>query len=532
MRFLRALRRQAWLIAVCLAAGLGAAAILLGMQQPVYRASTKIVVGQGGGILDPANSGSVDPLVQTMANLLKSDVVARRVIQDLGLSMEPRDLLRHLDVSTRPQTAVLAVRYDSPDKAEAVAILRETGSVFTALVSRLGSVQPTKPADGATTAPLPVTARTFDPAHLEPGSVGPSALTTLLIAGALAALVGAALAFAREILSPRIDSREQAEEWFQAPVVATLPKHTLENPPPAVSGHSRRGSALVRALGLLIGQLQIHRGADGMVIFVTSATDRESKGMVVAHLGTALAGVADEVICVEADPAAPAVGRHLGVDGNASQTGRYGLVDVVQGRVEPESALHTVGTAASVEDAGGPEHPAEAKSTRKGVRTAAPSLRLLPAASWHSTDMLALDYETLVSLTKRLAGRDRYVIVDAPPVHVSGEAVPLAAASDAIVVVATVGSTTKANAEAVRRILGPIEEVRVYILLCHPPSMRRRIWSRMEAFRRRETEAEAERAGTASATTASRSEARSRTARSAPTRAGTRSRTRRSRGQA
>src|SRR6266511_4152370 len=98
----------------------------------------EIVVGQGGGIFQPAYSGSVDPLTQTMTNLLESDVVASAVIRNLGLSLKPRQLLRHLAASTRPQTAVLNVRYDSINKAEAVTILRETGNVFAILVSRLG----------------------------------------------------------------------------------------------------------------------------------------------------------------------------------------------------------------------------------------------------------------------------------------------------------------------------------------------------------------------------------------------------------
>jgi receptor protein-tyrosine kinase len=454
---------------------LAAAGIFLAAQQSVYRASMKIVVGQGGGIFQPANSGSVDPLTQTMTNLLESDVVARAVIRNLNLSLQPPDLLKHLAVSTRPQTAVLAVRYDSTDKAEAVAILRETGTVFARLVSRLGAAASPKATGSAAT--VPVSARMFDPAHLEPGRSSPRRLDTLLIAGALATFLGVAVAFARESLTPRIDSREQAEEWFGAPVLATLPKGSLESPPLGLSGRSRRSKRIARALAFLLARLQTNQGGGGAVLVATSGDDDEQKSMVVAHLGAALAATGEEVICVEADTEAPRVSRHLGVETNSNDAGSYGLVDVVAGRVEPEGALHPVRAAATV---GG-------VSSTGGRQRATARLRLLPAGGPRSGEAGALNTERLVSLTKTLASGARYLIVDAPPVLLSAHTLPLAMASDAILVVAELGSTTKTEAEAVQRILGTIEHPAVYVVLCQPASTRRRLWSRLQAARQAQT---------------------------------------------
>ncbi len=48
-------------------------------------------------------------------------------------------------------------------------------------------------------------------------------------------------------------------------------------------------------------------------------------------------------------------------------------------------------------------------------------------------------------------------------------------ASDTILVAARKGSTTKANAEAVRKILATVERTRIGVVLCHPRSTRRRL---------------------------------------------------------
>ena len=46
-----------------------------------------------------------------MSDLLQSDIVARQVIQTLGLDMTTRELLGSLDVITKPETAVLVMTW-------------------------------------------------------------------------------------------------------------------------------------------------------------------------------------------------------------------------------------------------------------------------------------------------------------------------------------------------------------------------------------------------------------------------------------
>ena len=86
---------------------LSAAAAISFTQQNVYRASTKIVVGQGGGIFQPQFGNVFQQFTQTMSSLFKSEVVANTVIHDLDLNETPKSLLAHVHVASTPDSAVL-----------------------------------------------------------------------------------------------------------------------------------------------------------------------------------------------------------------------------------------------------------------------------------------------------------------------------------------------------------------------------------------------------------------------------------------
>src|SRR5436309_14764857 len=157
------LKRQFWLIVLVVAVALAMAWVITSRQHKVYRASTKIFVGSSGTV-NPQFGNVIQPFTQTMSSLLMSNIVARRVIENLALHKATSDVLHDLHVSSTPDNAVLQVSYDSDNPHNAVRVLAEVGSVFTTLVKKkLG--HPSAPH-----APV-VTATVFDPAHASPDPV-------------------------------------------------------------------------------------------------------------------------------------------------------------------------------------------------------------------------------------------------------------------------------------------------------------------------------------------------------------------------
>jgi capsular polysaccharide biosynthesis protein/MinD-like ATPase involved in chromosome partitioning or flagellar assembly len=415
--YVRAVRRQAWLVAVALAVVLGSAALLLAVREPVYRASMKIVVGQGGGVFRPDAGGSVDSFTQTMTNLLESRIVAERAIDTARMPTTADELLAHLHVSTEPQSSVLSVTYDAMDRTEAVRALAAVGLAFRELLphSLSGGTQ--------------VTASVFDPPHAASDRVSPHPARTLVIAALLGLVVGMILVVARETLRPRVRGVAEAEEAFGAPVLGAVPSQPCD-----------RGPALdALAANVRFGGLA---GA-GRVVVVTSPLRGDGRSTVAASLGAALR-LAEDVICVEAD-AGRGLSSRLGAGPAA-----LGLVDVLLGRCELDRAL--VGVAHGDEERG-----AERPRAAAGAAVAAPSrvtgLRLLPLGEAGAGLAAALTPDAAAHLMGALRDAARYVVVDAPPLLEGAGARALAANADALIVVALDGRTTMACARAVRDVL-------------------------------------------------------------------------------
>ncbi len=307
-------RRQIWLVLGVTAIAVATAALIsFYVQESVYRASMKIVVGQGGGVFQPQYGAQALPFTQTMTNLLESDIVASTVIDNLQLNQTPKGLLSNLNVTTRTESSVLHLAYDSPRGGQAVAILSEIGTVFGRLVDqKLGSgVEGTRPGQEPL---IPISVSVFDPAHLEPGAVSPQPRRTMIAAGVLGFLIGLVLAFARAALDDRIRGRRDAEAWFGAPVVGVLPKGLGKRPYGLAGDPAPRNPEVVEALHRLRANLQYSQGGTaGPVMAVTSAVTGDGHTQVASNVAVRLAVAGYDVICVEADLRRPQLGVALGV---------------------------------------------------------------------------------------------------------------------------------------------------------------------------------------------------------------------------
>lgn len=451
--YLRVLKRHAWLAVLVPALALGAAALVTVNQTPVYRASMGIVVGQGGSVFQP-DIGEVEPLTQTLTSVLESHALGTAVIENLDLRTTPEDLLEDVRVSNNPASAVLEVSYDSSDRRQALTILNEIGVVFTSMVENsLGS----REGAGAGAA---VSANVFDPPHMEPDAISPRPLRNLAFAGGLGLVLGLILAFVRESLDDRIRGRRDASYWFAAPVLATLPRG-LDG---AISFASLAGDRL-DALNLLRTKVQLlEPEAESGLIVVTSAVEEEGKASVVANLALALAAAGEDVVCVEADLHRPKLHEYLGLDQDAA-----GLRDILEGSAPLEDSLHEV----ELVNSASPLDPGRAARGRrvlrgileKGFDGAQPRLPAAPSAPLVATRLLAIPVgrgssdphsitsEGIARMLASVGELARYVLVDAPPLLVVGDALPLLLRADWVIVVARQGRTTKGVAEATRATL-------------------------------------------------------------------------------
>lgn len=444
--YLQVLKRQAWLVVLVPALTVAVTVAILESKKPVYRASTMFVVGEPRGTLPPElGSNSV---TRTMTNLIESDVIVRSVIRQLRLDMSIEKFREDFAVSVLPDTSVIKVSYDSTDRRRAVDVVSELATIFTRRLNETLGVQ--SEVGGRRTGSFRLIVTTFDEPHVEPDPVAPKLGTNIIFAGAAGLALGLLLGVAREALDSRIRGRKDAEQWFGAPVVGTLPIGMDRRPPPGVGApgpRSRGDDARVASMDLLRAKLQFAQlGVSGPTILVTSAGPDTGQSTVTAAIGAALALAGKRVICVDADMRTPRLHRSLGVENETP-----GLAGVLEDGLDAERVLLKVDV---VEPATNGAGPAEA----------AGRLEVLPAGNSGTPRVGVLTPEVLGALIEKLSQRADYVVFDSPPL-LAADALPLAIRSDNVLVVARSGRTTKDQAESVVSTLQELGVERIGVVL-------------------------------------------------------------------
>jgi Mrp family chromosome partitioning ATPase/capsular polysaccharide biosynthesis protein len=449
-QYVQILKRQAWIVVLVPVVTLAATFALLESRDPVYRASTTIVVGtRARGDLPPQLGTS--GVTRTMTNLLESDLIARTVIRRHRLDMSVERFLKKLKVEVLPDTSVIQVKYDSTNPRLALSIVSEINRIFTQQVadtlgteSALGSGRP-----GSS---FKIVVRNFDAPHLEPEPIARNPVTSLLFAGLAGLVLGILLAVAREALDSRIRGRRDAEVWFGAPVLGALPKGLNRRPPPGVGvPEGGREDSRSASLDLLRARLQFTQRANdpgGSTILVTSTGLSSGKAAVTANLAASLARAGERVVCVDANLRRPSLHRYLGLPTQAP-----GLVDVLEATVDLDDALVRIELAPpSVVGENGAK-PSEAKGRLEVLRGGSPPSR---------DDLLTP--EAVEALLAQLHKRADYVVFDSPTLLVS-DFFPLAVQSDNVLLVARHGRTTRAQAESARETLARIGVENVGVVL-------------------------------------------------------------------
>jgi len=422
-QYLEVLWRRKLIVAAILALALGAAVLFTLRQQPQYRAETTIVVGQAGGLVQPQNASAIQPFSATMQELIKSGVVARRVISALGLSVTPETLLNRVSVSFNPESAALNVsvvdRY--PDQARAIA--ERIGIAFSALVKeRFG--QPAA-AGGAATPPL--TATVWDPAHVIPGKVRPTPKLNLAVAAALGLVLGLLAAFVVDYFDRRLRTTEEIERAMGVPVIGQIPSLTRDSRRPRLAWSENGNVAeAFRALRANLQYLGVNRPL--RTILVTSPSPAQGKTTVCASLATALAQSGAAVVVVEADLRRPRLGEVFQVPPFAA-----GLTTVLVGKAKLASAVTEV------------ELPIADRVPGDGRQVA-----VLPSGPLPPNPSELVGSPQMQAVLGELSAKYEHVIVDSPPMLVVADSLELAKNVDGVIVVVRAKRVTSDAAKELR----------------------------------------------------------------------------------
>jgi len=193
--------RRLGLIVIVMVACTGAVLGFNVVQTPVYESSVKLLVGHEGdinpGFLQDVNN--MQQLTGTVAEAVNSPSIAEEIIQQLDLSMTPKELLEHLSVAQVRQTQFIEVTYrdTSPQRAERVA-----GAVPEVLSLQLHNGHPST---------FDVKISSWQRATLPEKPVSPDIKRNVILALVLSLVLGTGISFLLEYLNDGWHSARKAK---------------------------------------------------------------------------------------------------------------------------------------------------------------------------------------------------------------------------------------------------------------------------------------------------------------------------------
>jgi succinoglycan biosynthesis transport protein ExoP len=487
------LRRRWRVIGVCVLLGLIAGIVLALTQQQLYTASSKLLLGLETSTSSTTPVGMDPEEVATQAEVVRSDAVARQVIEDVGLDDSVEELLASVTVQTVDNKRVVLISAVRPDAEEAAEVanafaneyvdLRIRRALNTELVIRqvyqdrlnelrneLGAVRdeidraagtPVEPElraqrrslidrqaelqtavalRGDLTPAAGVGGQLLEAADPPQQPSQPRLVPSALFGAVIGLLAGLLLSYVRDRTDDVVRDEDRLNDVLGGlPVLGRIPTApdgggrvtAVQEPHSPTSEAYRTLSTNIR---FLLAAKELEDGPStseptGMVL-VTSSQESEGKTSVATNLAVAAARAGITVILVDADLRKPSAMARFGVDAPE------GLTEVLAGNRPVESMLVQVGI---------------------------DNLSVLPAGSIppNPAELLASPRTRMV--WKELREAADLVVIDAAPVLSVADTLELVGSADEIVLVARRGHSrlraASASKQRIRQVGGRVSGV-------------------------------------------------------------------------
>lgn len=402
--YLRIARRRWRLIIGCTMTAIAVAALLTIQATALYSSSARLFVSTTPADGGEAYQGSLFSAqrVTSYADLVTGRELSTRVIEKLGLDMDPETLSKQIQATVVPETVLLQLSVTDASPRQAQRLAQTTAEELTSFVAELE----TPPGQNRS----PIKATIVDTAPLPDSPVSPQPLRNIALGTVLGLLLGLAAAILRELLDNTVKSPEEVADFTGVPVMANIaydveaPKHPLVT---SLGSHAPRVEAF-RVLRTNMQFVDVDRKSN--VFVVTSSVPEEGKTATATNLAITIAQAGQKVLLVEGDLRRPKITQNLRLEPAVGLTtvlvGRLPLADAIQTHTTPNLSVLTSGAI--------PPNPSEL---------------LQSAAMTDVINDLRVHYDVIV--------------IDAPPLLPVTDAALLTSQADGALLVIRHGKTTK-----------------------------------------------------------------------------------------
>ena len=214
-KMLKALLKRAWIIVLCaVLIGVGTLVYTANFVTPMYTASVTMYVNNNNnttgypGVVSSSNLAVALQLVKTYVNIIQSDTVLDKVIEEAGVQLTPGQIRGMMSAEAVNETEMFRVTINSPSAELSVAIADTIADVAPAEISAI--------IEGSS-------AKVVDYARVPNSPSSPNVMRNTI----LGTLVGALLAVLAIVMSQMLDVRIKDETDLQAicdiPVLGRIP---------------------------------------------------------------------------------------------------------------------------------------------------------------------------------------------------------------------------------------------------------------------------------------------------------------------
>jgi Mrp family chromosome partitioning ATPase len=468
--YLAIIRRRIWIIAIPLIVAPAMAVLLSSRQQPLYRASAEIYVKRSDvaaasvGVTNPTLQQDPVRFLKTQAGVARDPKLARRVVDHAGVpGVSAGGLLASSSVEPQPDADILEIAVNRVSSGDAVRLTNAYADEFAKYRTELDTARindaiesvkkrmQTLRANGVSISSAAYGALLQNQTQLETvgklladntqvlrpaegaAKIRPRTRRNGILGLLLGGMLGIAMAFVAEALDKRVRSEGEIAETLGMPLLGRLPRPSrkLRKANELVMLAEPRSIAAepIRTLRTNIEFANLERNA--RAIMITSSVQREGKSTTVANLAVALTRAGRRVALVDLDLRRPFLHRFFRIKGMP------GVADVVLGRFELSDALRSVPVASPTRRAkasAANRLPAGANSSN-GHGNVDGILQVLPAGTIPLDAGELVGSEALGKILEKLRKQFDFVLIDAPPLLVVGDAMTLSAKVDAIFVV-------------------------------------------------------------------------------------------------